>query len=54
MNDGWTLVWPFLIGRTEHVILDDQHPNGVHKRVYEEMETVKDIYEHPGKYKDVL
>ena len=36
----------------EHVILDDKHPNGVYKRVYEEMETVKDIYEHPGKYKN--
>ena len=27
----------------EHIILGDKHPNGVHKRVYEELETVKDI-----------
>ena len=29
----------------EHIILDDKHPNGVHKRVYEELETVNDIQE---------
>ena len=29
----------------------DKHPNGVHKRVCEEMEKVKDIYDHPEKYK---
>ena len=33
----------------EHIILDDKHPNGVHKRVYEELETVNDIYNNPGK-----
>ena len=31
----------------EHIILDDKHPNGVHKRVYEEFETVNDIYNNP-------
>lgn len=31
----------------EHIILDDKHPNGVHKRVYEELETVNDIYRRP-------
>ena len=34
----------------EHVILDEDHPNGVHQRVYEQLETVKDIYAHPEKY----
>lgn len=36
----------------EHIILDDTHPNGVHKRVYEDLETVNDIYSNPEKYKD--
>lgn len=36
----------------EHILLDDKHPNGVHKRVYEEIETVNDIYKNPDKYKD--
>ena len=36
----------------EHIILDDMHPNGVHKRVYEEIETVNDIYKSPDKYRD--
>lgn len=36
----------------EHIILDNKHPNGVHKRVYEELETVNDIYNNPEKYKD--
>ena len=36
----------------EHILLDEKHPNGVHKRVYEELETVKDIYKNPDKYKD--
>ena len=36
----------------EHIILDDKHPNGVHKRVYEEFETVNDIYSNPDKYRD--
>jgi len=27
----------------EHIILDDKHPNGVHKRVYEELETVANL-----------
>ena len=36
----------------EHILLDDKHPNGVHKRVYEELERVNDIYANPDKYKD--
>ncbi len=36
----------------EHILLDEDHPNGVHKRVYEQMETVEDIYRNPEKYKD--
>ena len=36
----------------EHILLDQDHPNGVHKRVYEQMETVEDIYRNPEKYKD--
>ena len=36
----------------EHILLDEDHPNGVHKRVYEQMETVEDIYRNPDKYKD--
>ena len=34
----------------EHIILDDQHPNGVHRRVYAHFDEVSDIYEHPEKY----
>ena len=36
----------------EHIILDEKHPNGVYKRVYEELETVNDIYKNPDKYRD--
>ena len=36
----------------EHILLDEDHPNGVHKRVYEQLETVEDIYRNPDKYKD--
>ena len=36
----------------EHLILDEDHPNGVYKRVQEQMETVTDIAKNPEKYKD--
>ena len=36
----------------EHIILDKDHPNGVHKRVYEQINVVEDIYRSPAKYKD--
>ncbi len=36
----------------EHIILDSNHPNGVHKRVYEQLSVVKDIYDNPGKYRN--
>ncbi len=34
----------------QHIILDDEHPNGVHKRVHEHMSVVEDIYANPEKY----
>ena len=34
-------------------VLDEKHPNGVHERVYAEMNTVEDIYSNPEKYKGV-
>ena len=34
----------------QRIILDEEHPNGVHKRVYEKMDIVEDIYAHPEKY----
>lgn len=34
----------------QHIILDDGHPNGVHKRVHEHMSVVEDIYANPEKY----
>ena len=36
----------------EHFVLDSEHPNGVHKRVYEQLAVVEDIYSNPEKYKD--
>ena len=36
----------------EHIILDAKHPNGVSKRVNDELETVKEIYNNPGEYRD--
>ena len=36
----------------EHLILDEDHPNGVYKRVQEQMETVTDIANNPEKYKE--
>ena len=35
----------------EHILLDENHPNGVHQRVYAQMETVKDIYNNPEAYR---
>ena len=37
----------------QHFVLDENHPNGVHDRVYAEMNTVEDIYKNPEKYKRV-
>ncbi|MBD5082227.1 MAG: DUF2441 domain-containing protein [Ruminococcaceae bacterium] len=34
----------------QHFILDEQHPNGVHDRVYAQMSVVEDIYRDPKKY----
>ena len=34
----------------DRLLLDDQHPNGVYKRVYACMDTVEDIYRQPEKY----
>ena len=34
----------------EHILLDETHPNGVHERVYAQMDMVEDIYRHPEKY----
>ena len=27
----------------QHIILDEEHPNGVHKRVYEKMDIVEGV-----------
>lgn len=37
----------------QRFILDENHPNGVHDRVYAQISTVEDIYKNPEKYKDV-
>ena len=34
----------------EHILLDEAHPNGVHRRVYAQLNVVEDIYAHPEKY----
>lgn len=34
----------------QHILLDEEHPNGVHRRVYAELEMVRDIYAHPDQY----
>lgn len=34
----------------EHILLDEQHPNGVYRRVYAHLDEVSFIYEHPEKY----
>ncbi len=36
----------------EHIILDDEHHNGVYKRVCDQMETVEDIRKNPDKYRN--
>ena len=36
----------------EHIILDENHPNGVHKRVFEQLAVVEDIYKDPEKYRN--
>lgn len=35
----------------EHILLDKRHPNGVHKRVYSQLDVVKDIYQNPQRYR---
>ena len=37
----------------EHILLDEEHPNGVYRRVYVQIETVRDIYRNPEKYNGV-
>ena len=34
----------------EHILMDEQHPNRVHKRVYDHLDEVKNIYANPKKY----
>ena len=34
----------------QHILLDGEHPNGVHDRVYAQLDIVEDIYKNPGKY----
>ena len=36
----------------EHILLDAEHPNGVHRRVFAQLAVVEDIYSHPEKYRD--
>jgi hypothetical protein len=36
----------------EHLILDEDHPNGVFKRIQEQKEMIEDIARNPEKYKD--
>lgn len=33
-----------------HFVIDEEHPNGVHDRVYEQIDVVKDIDSNPEKY----
>ena len=35
----------------EHVLPDAEHPNGVYRRVYAQLETVEEIYRDPEKYR---
>ena len=35
----------------EHILLDETHPNGVHKRVYDHIKTVEDIEKFMGERK---
>ena len=34
----------------QHFVIDEKHPNGVHDRVYEQIDVVNDIYSNPEKY----
>lgn len=34
------------------MLFDEKHPNGVYKRVYEQMSVVEDIYKNPEKYRN--
>lgn len=34
----------------EHILLGDKHPNGVYKRVYAQLDAVKELYLAPPKY----
>ena len=36
----------------EHILMDEQHPNHVHMRVYDHLDEVKDIYANPQKYEN--
>ena len=36
----------------EHLILNEDHPNRVYKRIQEHMDTIEDIAKHPENYKD--
>lgn len=35
----------------QHFVLDENHPNGVHDRVYAQISVVEDIYKNPEKYR---
>lgn len=37
----------------QHIVFDENHHNGVWKRVNEKLDMVSDIYNHPKKYKGV-
>ena len=37
----------------QHFVVDDEHPNGVHDRVYEQMNRVEDVLNNPEKYNEV-
>ncbi len=34
----------------QHFLVDEEHPNSVHKRVYAQLGVVEDIYKNPKKY----
>lgn len=38
----------------QHFIVDEEHPNGVYRRVQEQLSIVKDIYKNPEKYAGVI
>lgn len=35
----------------QQIILDEEHPNGVYRRVYAQLDTVQAIYRHPEQYR---